>query len=180
MADQTYEQLLSAVGFPAAEAASNIASIERRKQLAVGEVGIAGEQERKGINTGHEDRGMFNSGQRHESLANQQVSQQNKVAQLEEAAANDVTREQQAVNRAKAQAEAQASALVQQQAMFNQELQMRQQQLAAENEFRAREMSYAQEQANAQQQGYGGMDEEALRRLIYGTPNTRPLNPFQW
>lgn len=162
MADQTYDQLLTSLGFDG-NIAGNIDRINRRKDLAVSDVGLAGEQERQQINDNAESRGMFQSGRRHADIATQYGQEASRVSQIEAAAADDIASEQQAVVQAQAAAQAQQQALAQQQQMFNAQLSAQQQQLALDQQYRDQELALSTPQAPG-----SGYDAALLQQILDG------------
>lgn len=86
-----YGALLSAAGFNASDAATQKARTERKLGEAIGDVQLAGEDERRQLNNSWEDRGMFNSGGRGMDIAREQGREASKIAQLQAAAADDTT-----------------------------------------------------------------------------------------
>lgn len=166
MADQTYDQLLSSIGFPAADAASAEERTKRKLGLATADVNLNQEQEAKKIDTGWEDRGMFNSGGRHEAQAYSQAEAVNKVGQLAISAADDIARNKEEIARAQAQQAAQDASLDMQRQQFDQQMGFSREQMAQQKALADMQMEYErkkQQQLYAQAMlggsgggGYGG------------------------
>jgi hypothetical protein len=76
--------------FSQANAARQTSDVQRQLALARGELEQKGQQERQGINYDAEDRGIYNSGIRGQSIAVQQGMEANKAAQLEAGAQADI------------------------------------------------------------------------------------------
>lgn len=140
--------------FATADAARQTASVQQQLALARAEQQQAGEQARQGINYDAEDRGIYNSGIRGNSLAVQQGQEANKIAQLEAGAASDIGNINSDMQKQLAQ-EAIAKQSADQSNQMNQlQLQYLQQQIGSGS-------AYAQAQYQAEQ------DQAAMQRQIY-------------
>lgn len=76
--------------FAQADAARKTGDVQRQLAASKADLGLAGEEERQGINTDWEERGLFKSGMRGSALAQQQGREASKVAMLEAGAQADV------------------------------------------------------------------------------------------
>jgi hypothetical protein len=84
------EELLAAIGFPGADALSELGVIGRQLDIGRETLRQSGESEREGINASYESRGLYNSGARGKSLAKQRASETQRGSALEASAAGDV------------------------------------------------------------------------------------------
>lgn len=57
-----YEQLLNVIGFPAADGAATLGQASRDLARGQADVRLAGDEERRGINAGLEERGLLGGG----------------------------------------------------------------------------------------------------------------------
>lgn len=136
----TYQNLLQAVGFPAADAQARTSSVQRQLAQGLSDLNVAGDDERRQLDLGWEDRGLLNSGGRLSDLARSQGRQASKASNMEGAAADDIASTNYDMMRAIAQARAQEMQQANQQ-------KIRDMNLAAEREQTARMLA---------QYGYGG------------------------
>lgn len=101
-----FDELLKAVGFTAADGAARISRAQRDLNRGVGDLALAGEEQRGAINANAEERGVYNSGERGLSLARQAGQESAAYADLEAAYADEVAGVNQGIMRAIAQEDA--------------------------------------------------------------------------
>lgn len=128
----SYESLLQAIGFPAADAANQFSLIDRKLQQGQSDIGRQGELDRRSVLSGQEGNGVLASGETGLKIADQAAAQASQSSNLSLSAADDVSSVQRGINQASAQAEAQRRALEQQKAMFDANQQQAQNQLTAQ------------------------------------------------
>lgn len=149
MAEQSYEQLLQSIGFPAADLAREAGIVGRKREVGLADVALQGEEERRQMLADFEGRGVLNSGQRTTGIARQQAMEANKAAAIDVAAAEDLFNAQRQFEREKAQKEAEERQFALQKQMFD--AQMAQSnyqfsaQMAASNAQLAQQQAYQRE-----------------------------------
>lgn len=106
MAYDSFDALMKAIGFPAADAAASISRTTRDLDRGVSELALTGETERRGIRTSAESRGVLDSGATHRTLAEQAGSEARRYTDLQLGASDDIAAANQGVLRAIAEEEA--------------------------------------------------------------------------
>lgn len=100
---ETFEQLLSAIGFAGADQAQRVARAGRDRDRGLSDVALTGVEERRNIDESAESRGMLNSGARGLDLARQAGKEAGRATDLETAYGDEVAGANQAVMRAVAE-----------------------------------------------------------------------------
>jgi hypothetical protein len=119
---KSFDQLVAEIGYPAADAASQLSSVERNYELGKSEIAAAGEEERRQIDVSAEDRGILRSGHRNQDQARQQEREARKVAGLDVAVADDIAGIDRGLARSAAQIRAEQYLTDQQRALDDQQL----------------------------------------------------------
>lgn len=86
----TFEEVLALVGFPGVAAQQQLGQVQRKRDLGLQTLKMAGEEERYGIDTGMESRGLLRSSVRDQALARQAGREAQRRAQIEQASADDI------------------------------------------------------------------------------------------
>lgn len=154
----THEGLLQAVGFTPnppqgegasfanADAARRTSDVQQQLALARADTQMAGEEERSGINTDFEDRGMFKSGARGNELAQQQGREASKLAQLEAGAAADIGNIGSQMQRELAAERMQRESQAQEDQLFQLQFGAQQSQLSTAAQMQAEQIAATREQ----------------------------------
>lgn len=164
MADDTYGQLLDAIGFPAAEAASAEERTKRKLGLATADVNLQTAESAKGIDNDFEDRGMFVSGARNVERVTNEAKGANKIGQLAIGAAEDIAAGQAEIAKAQAQRAVQDQQLSMQTQEFEQQMAAAREQAALDAQLKQAQLAFAREQMLAG--SAGGFDLAALNELV--------------
>ncbi|MCX7621191.1 MAG: hypothetical protein N2037_10160 [Acidimicrobiales bacterium] len=130
MAAQTFEQLLSSIGFPAAEGAAELGMIERKKALGKANIEMMGEEERRQMAADFEGRGVLLSGEANLGYARQAAREANRLTELDIAAADDTLALARRLQRAQAEKEAADREFALRQRMFDESMALQREQLA--------------------------------------------------
>lgn len=92
MAVSDFDMLLEELGFEAAGIAQQVGLTERKRNLALDMLGLSGEEQRRNLSEGFESRGFLRSGEHQRALALQRADEANRAAQIDTAAADDLSR----------------------------------------------------------------------------------------
>lgn len=106
-----FEELLSTIGFAGADAADSLGRAYRDRERTRYDIGLAGEEERRGINASMEERGLINSGARGMTLARQAGRETAALTDADIAFGDTVNGVQRDITRAQAEEQARQAAL---------------------------------------------------------------------
>lgn len=165
MAD-SYAQLLDALGFNAADAASQTGQVQRNLEWQQSQIRQQGVDQREALEANAESRGIISSGEYEKRKTRQRSDEAGAMSQAEVGAADRLQAIQRELTRSKAQSE----------------LAKREQALAAEQQ--AQQIALAEQQAQtqyqqymellsaAQQPSYGGLNWDAINSYATGYPSS--------
>ena len=144
----SFDQLLSSIGFGAADASAEIGLVDRKRELGRSMVGLDFDEQRRTLDTDLESRGVLSSGEANLGIARLEANESNKLSQLDIAAADERLGIQRRVQQEKAQKEAEARALALQESLAQQQFALSRDQMAQQNSM-LRQIEQAQTRAAA-------------------------------
>lgn len=174
MADQTYDQLLASIGFPAADASRESAIISRKRELGQAGVQLQGEEERRGMAADYEARGVLTSGEANLGYARQGAREANQLSQLDVAAAEDLFNVQRQMEREKAEKDAADRQFALQKTMFDEQMGLQRSQVDAQRAYQA-ELDRIQYQAQQEAAARNAFDWEAFVRWTTAASQAQPV-----
>lgn len=118
MAD-SFDALLQAIGFPAAQGANRLSLIDRKLQQGQADIARQGDLDRRNLIANQEGNGVLFSGETGTKLSDQAAAEASQQANLSLATADDIYNVQAATQQAQAQQQAQQMALDQQKRQFD-------------------------------------------------------------
>lgn len=168
MADQTYDQLLTSIGFPAADLARESGIVGRKREIGLAELQMQGEEERRGMAADYEGRGVLYSGEANLGYARQASKEANKASQIDIGATEDLFNAQRQMEREKAQKEADDRQFALQKQMFDAQMAQSNSQFQQQQAYQ-RELDRLQYDAQVKaSQSSSSAIESVFERLLRG------------
>lgn len=133
-----FDELLSSLGFGAADAAAQEGLISRKADLAKGNVDLQAYDDRLGLNANLEGRGVLNSGEGLLRNARLELGVANQKSQIDVAAADDYLSMQRGLEQSQAQKDAQDRQFNLQVELANRQYEMQKRQIQAQTEAQRR------------------------------------------
>lgn len=135
---ETYDQLLSSLGFGAADAALEQGQIARKVELGKSMQAISYDDQRRGLAADLEGRGVTSSGEANLGYARLEANNANQLAAIDIGAADSLIALQRRVQQQKANQEANDRAFALQQEMANRQYELQKQQAQDANTWNQR------------------------------------------
>lgn len=168
----SFDNLLSSIGFGAADASAESGLIQRKLELGKNMVGMDAEDSRRELSADLEGRGVYSSGEANLGFARLEANTANQLSQLDIAAADSTLSVQRQLEKDKAAAEAEQRAIALQERLGQQQYDLSRSQFAASNELQRQTVAAQQAARDAAIRGSSvvpaGMDPSDYWNRYFG------------